>query len=389
MKKTLVLLLLVTLVLSKQFDSYTLTNKASSSGQGVELNTQDLVDVLKHNFGSLISKPSEKALNFIKEAGKTAANIFNPVRANFLILINGNIDKKFKEIIVGNSTIKFTLNLENTGSNHLFDQIFNTESTQSLINSVYSFSEEQIKKEFYIFSQEKSFSNYFENFGVQVSVDENGFVKIEDKQVNKVHKTERFQKCVNMAISGKFRYDATQNVILNQSTQQKINIDSTNAEEIKYFLTELCGMKLVSSSFKKENASFLAIEVTSLPKLQKVLSHENYVIAQEILTESLKKVIDHYQQVHQNNYFGQVIFAEEEQDKTYLVSQESKKMKVRVLTEVNLTDEQHYQANLYTLRSWFGIFFVLSVAFILIAIFNVEITKDSLLYAKFIAEERR
>ncbi|KAL4433180.1 hypothetical protein ABPG74_010875 [Tetrahymena malaccensis] len=389
MKKTLVLLLLVTLVLSKQFDSYTISSRASASGQGLELNTQDLVDVFKHNFGSLISKPSEQAMNFIKEAGKTAATIFNPVRANFLILINGNMDKNFKEMIVGSSTIKTSLNLENTGSNHLFDQIFNTESAQSLISSVYSFSEEQIKKEFYIFSQDKSFSNYFENFGVSVTLDENDNVKIEDKQVNKVHKADRFQKCVNKAISGKFRYDAAQNVIQNLSTQQNIKIDSSNSEEIKYFLTELCGMKLVSSSFKKENASFLVIEVTSLPKLQKVLSQENYLMAEEILTESLKKVIDHYQQVHQNNYFGQVIFAEDEQDKTYLVSQESKKMRVRVLAEVKLTDEQHYQANLYTLRAWFGIFFVLSVAFILIAIFNVEITKDSLLYAKFIAEERR
>lgn len=120
-------------------------------------------------------------MKFIKETGKTASTIFNPVRANFLILINGNLDKKSQEKIVGGNTMKTTLELENNGSNHLFDQIFNTENAQSLINAASAFADDLKKKEFYIFSQDKNFSNYFENFGVSISVDEIGNVKIEDK----------------------------------------------------------------------------------------------------------------------------------------------------------------------------------------------------------------
>lgn len=64
-------------------------------------------------------------------------------------------------------------------------------------------------------------------------------------------------------------------------------------------------------------------------------------------------------------------------------------MKVRILKEQKLTPKQQAAAQSYTLRAWFGIFFVAIVFFVGYALFNVEISKDSLLYAKFIAEERR
>lgn len=164
-------------------------------------------------------------MKFIKETGKTAVTIFNPIRANFLVLINGNLDKKSQEKIVGKNAMKTTLDMENIGSNHLFDQIFNTENTQSLINTVYTFSEELKKKEFYIFSQDKNFSNYYENFGISIAVDEQGNVVIEDKQVKEFHNREKFQKCVKKAIDGQYRYEASQNTITNISTKETLIID--------------------------------------------------------------------------------------------------------------------------------------------------------------------
>lgn len=49
-------------------------------------------------------------------------------------------------------------------------------------------------------------------------------------------------------------------------------------------------MQLISSAFKKDNASFLAIDITSLPKIEKVLSSESYALAKDILAEAVKKV---------------------------------------------------------------------------------------------------
>lgn len=154
------------------------------------------------------------------------------------------------------------------------------------------------------------------------------------------------------------------------------------------FLSELCGMHIIASSFKKETASFLALEINSLPKIQKVLTAEGYAFAQDVLAVALKKVTSHYEKAHKNTNFGQIIFAETE-DNTYLVSKESKNMKVRLLTATALTPDQVTAAQNYTLRSWFSIFFVALVFFVCYALFSTEITKDSLLYAKFIAEERR
>lgn len=68
-------------------------------------------------------------------------------------------------------------------------------------------------------------------------------------------------------------------------------------------------MQLISSAFKKDNASFLAIDITSLPKIEKVLTPEGYALAKDILAEAVKKVITHYEMTHKNNNFGQVIFA--------------------------------------------------------------------------------
>jgi len=50
---------------------------------------------------------------------------------------------------------------------------------------------------------------------------------------------------------------------------------------------------------------------------------------------------------------------------------------------------QKVDAQYYTLRAWFSLFFVALIFFVCYAMFNVEIAKDSLLYAKFIADDRR
>jgi hypothetical protein len=41
----------------------------------------------------------------------------------------------------------------------------------------------------------------------------------------------------------------------------------------------------------------------------------------------------------------------------------------------------------YILRAWFGFFFVAIIFFVCYAMFTLEIQKDSLLYAKFIATD--
>lgn len=144
-------------------------------------------------------------------------------------------------------------------------------------------------------------------------------------------------------------------------------------------------MQTIISSFKGKSASFVVLEVSSLKNIQATHNEAEVALAEKIIAHAINKVVSNFQRLYKEEAFAQVFFLEDAEENLAQLDMISFVQK-RNLAE---TAAAVAAANSYTLRAWFGIFFVALIFFVCYALFNVEIVKDSLLYAKFLTDERK
>lgn len=165
---------------------------------------------------------------------------------------------------------------------------------------------------------------------------------------------------------------------------------------------DICGVNKVLKLFRGGNhPNFITLHIRSLGRLENVLNEEQLTLAYEIWNCMMKKTDKMLlQKFKAEEIQGQFMFVGNISEHHDLFnSYRNDMIRPRILAQISTgtgqtptvsgTTQQTspFDVISYQIYAWFSVFMGFVLFFVLYALFNINIQKDTLLYAKFLTNE--
>ncbi|CAD8065477.1 unnamed protein product [Paramecium primaurelia] len=397
--KTLLFIICVASALASHAYIYPFNSNSVDDLEG--LNQKQITQLIKYNIGLVEHIPADQQKVFeqlIKTFGK--GNVLSPTDMNYMILIESEKLYQGQELKQQRITEGFSQSFKvlDKDSKSLMESLFGQQA-DSLIqkaSKVYN----QNNLGFKIYQNEDNLDINYLQQTITLYLGKNNEVYLYEPNKDKSYKVDSsLEKCVDNFFGTTFDYAPKENKIYKYNTNEMIEINKDNEEQIIGFLKDICAMNKLSTLFKKSNQpNMLSIINKSIAKLEKIMKETEIEMIYDMMRIAHKKLSKNFRNTFENEELFGLILIEEEKNPQLTTTKESAKVqrilmetRTRMLNQVTQTNSSGYvmNATTYQIYVWFGVFFVIVLIGIIYSMVTMDIQKDTLLYAKFLTTDQR
>ncbi|CAD8075122.1 unnamed protein product [Paramecium sonneborni] len=398
--KTLLFIICVASALASHAYLYPFNDKSINDLEG--LNQKQIAQLIKYNIGLVEHIPIDQQKVFeqlIKSFGK--GNILSPTNMNYLILIESEklysgLDSKQQRITEGFSQ---SFKILEKDPKSIMETLFGQQD-DSLIQKAYKvYNKNNLR--FKIYQNEDDLDINYLQWTITLYLGKNNEVYFYEPNKDKSYKIDSsLEKCVNTFFGTTFDYSSKDKKIYKYNTNEIIEINQDNEEQLIGFLKDVCAMNKLSTLFNKsDQPNMLSIINKSIAKLEKIMKESELDMIYDMMRITHKKLSKNFRNTFENEELFGLILIEEEKNPQLTTTKDSAKIqrilletRTRMLNQVTSTtqsSQQNMDSTTYQIYIWFGVFFVIVLIGIIYAMVTMDIQKDTLLYAKFLTTDQR
>ncbi|KRX06141.1 hypothetical protein PPERSA_00021 [Pseudocohnilembus persalinus] len=337
-------------------------------------------DLLRNNFQVL---KNYNALELIQEFGK--GNLLNPIQMNYLFVIEG-------KDILSEQINQARIQIEQS-SEKLLDQIFGSQSEESLVRMTAAQYPKEKRVPFYYYKSQsvEEQSSYDNEFGVQIqkNAQKGSEYNLVDLRTSKsIGKSFTLQKCIKENFSGAKDYKFTKQGIYKIGEENmKLEINEQNAADVEAFLQDLCAVSRISNLFQESKSPNFVSFVLSYKSIQ-----ENPLV-QELVEKMIQNASQNFEKkMGAEKVYGQTLIVNSLEE--VLSEKVQGKIQPRILSSEgnfvaldSVGDESASDLQLRQIQFWFSVVFIVILFVVTVQMVKIDVGKDTLLYAKFIASD--
>lgn len=357
----------------KQYDSSKIT-----------LNESNLMDFISHGLNLLDSAPEDQnSKDLIENFG--FSSVFEPILMNYLFLVER------KDSLVNQNIEGTKLNLNVCESKDcLLTRIFSEKNENSIASKL----KETYPEEKLSFLYSTYPTNLYESSALHLSLDNNKFVSfVGNSEEGKIYSSgETIDSCVNNFLKGSFEFDFSSNKVYKYRTDSTVTITPENELYIQDFMKDICTLSQFSRMIRNDGRpNIFAFYIQSIAQLENKLPNEEMKVVEEIWNTARNKFVNLVKKKYsKEEIIGQNIYITPKIETIYHDLLVDNKPKNRVLVEETpvvvvsqmWSNTAHYQAYV-----WLPVVLIFVLFFSVMALVNLDFSKDTLLYAKFITSD--
>lgn len=394
------------MVASKGVPGYILTtenNLLKQTPDAVVYGDSHVKELILHNLGMLevSNKASETGRDLISKHGNK--NLLAIQKLNFAFLLESepssvllNTEKKASsQFKLKHQTALFNVCNGDDSSKCIINHLFNAQDDQSVVSKL----KKAVKKsnvEAYLYTDNLKVANTFPKSTLLSAVQENGEVFIVDPQTHTPLKiANSVSSCFNQILKSKYVFDEKEFVVKAQDNLESAVLIASGAAKNDFvqYMNDICSVVGVSTLIRKDaNPSFFAFHLTTLGKLEKVLTESEKTVLYDIFNlaydQFVKNVMKHYTA---DEVSGQVLILKPRGGAT--VPRKTIELpkplykNSRILAETTTTVTDATSDTTTIIFQSVLVVFVLVIAWVCYEMFAIDVQKDSVVYAKFLAAD--
>eukprot|EP01016_Furgasonia_blochmanni_P056931 TRINITY_DN97_c0_g1_i4.p1 TRINITY_DN97_c0_g1~~TRINITY_DN97_c0_g1_i4.p1 ORF type:complete len:506 (+),score=222.38 TRINITY_DN97_c0_g1_i4:74-1519(+) len=382
-------------------------NKLKKQIDNGNYDDQDLSNLIAHNIGILDTTLSSERSAFINKYG--SKNVLSPKLLDYVVLVktnNANLRNLFP--VKTHEEVEFSKPKNKDLVAFINDNIFNRQKNNSLVKTL----DQVFHKErnassddvAYFFTHDIEVLKKYNEEGVYVDVGDYGKLEIIEMGAGKVHKTGyTIEQCLDSNFQNVYDFDLEFNEIYSHETNTIFSYDEYKAPLIANFLKDMCVLIQTGKMVRKQaHPIILSFYIDSLSKLEDALDPHDINFMYSLWNESYLKFIKSLGQFFApNDISGQVIVSNEDfrevleatakahvEEKKVFFTQinEVKRIQPIIAAEVRAFEIDDENAQVYY---WVPVGLAFILAYILYYLFNMDVGNDTVIYAKFLANEGR
>jgi len=395
------------MVASRGVPGYILTsenNLLKQTPDAVVYGDSHVKELILHNLGMLEAshKASETARDLISKHGNK--NLLAIQKLNYAFLLESepssvllNSEKKASsQFKLKHQSALFNVCNGDDSSKCIINHLFNAQDEQSIVSKL----KKAVNKsniEAYLYTDNLKVANTFPKSTLLSAVQESGEVYIVDPQSHTPLKiANSVSGCFNEIIKSKYVFDEKELVIKAQDNLGSAVLIASGAAKNDFvqYMNDICSVVGVSTLIRKDaNPSFFAFHLTTIGKLEKVLAESEKTVLYEIFNlaydQFVKNIMKHYTA---DEVSGQVLILKPRGGanvprKTIELPKPLYKNS-RILAETTTTVLKDTTSDTTTvIFQSVLVVFVLITAWVCYEMFAIDVQKDSVVYAKFLAAD--
>jgi len=334
---------------------------------------------------------SQSSKKLIQEYGNK--NLIKSQKLNFAILLEGKPLSSFKSAHK-HSPVSFDICNNDNSSECVLNHLYNDEN--SVLRNLKKQSRRQ-NPEAYFYSSNPHVGSDFGKATLRTAADKKGNIYVIDQSSNKQFKVaENLNTCINTILKGQYEVDLKSGVV-SKNGAPLLSMTEDKREHLVNYLHDLCSVVGVSSLVRKDaHPSFLTFHVDSLHNLAQHVPEGDHAVLHQMFNVAYEKFLEnllaHY---GADELSGQVIILNPENairssnQENILIELPSGhyKQRGRILADVTNTTTTTSSSSTKIIFGGVLIVFAIVMAWVCGQLFNMEIQKDSVVYAKFLAAD--
>ncbi|KAM3137577.1 hypothetical protein pb186bvf_010367 [Paramecium bursaria] len=370
------------------------------------LTQQQIAQLIKYNLGLAEHPQPDQRQDFeqmIISYGK--GNMLAPTDMSYLILLQSEklFQAKEQERITEGYSAQMKIIEKNEKS--ITDILFSDHCTyySKLENSLIERAQEIYRNPnlpFLIYQNEDDLDINLLQWTITLYLGKNNEVFFYEPKKDKSYKMESsLEKCVDFFFGTTFDYAPTDDKVYKYNTNEMINITPENKDLFLAFFKDICAMNKLSQIFKKgADPNFLVVINKSVAKLEKILPENDINLVYDMMRIAHKKLSKNLKNYFDGeDLFGMILVEEEKIVKLTTTKESAQQQRILMETRTRMLDgtvsqvtaSQQMAPGVYQIYFWTGIFFAILLLSLVYAMVNMDIQKDTLLYAKFLTNDQR
>jgi len=358
-------------------------------------------ELILHNLGMLevSNKASETARDLISKHGNKNILAIQKLNYAFLlesepssVLLNAE-NKASNEFKLKHQAALFDVcNGEECVINHLF----NAQDEQSVISKL----KKTVKKsnvEAYLYTDNAKVAANFPESTLLSGAQESGEVYIVDPQTQTPFKiANSVSSCFNEILKSKYVFDEKEFVVKSQDNLDSAVLIAGGAAKADFvqYMSDICSVVGVSTLIRKDaNPSFFAFHLSTLGRLEKVLAESEKTVLYDIFNLAYDQFVKNVmKQYNADEVSGQVLILKPRKGESFVNRQTIELPKrlyknSRVLAETTSTVTATTDSTTTVIFQSVFVVFILVTAWVCYEMFAIDVQKDSVVYAKFLAAD--
>jgi hypothetical protein len=390
------------LVSSNEISGYILTSETSLSNKdSVVYHDKNVKDLILHNLGVFDNEEiSTSSHSLISKLGSKDLMTFE--KLNYVFLLEGAsssavLSTENKKSRFNHESSLFSLCSQEDAEKCILKQLFSTENKNSVLNTLKKITG-NAKPEAFLFSNDEQVAADFSESRLISFSTEKGDVVIVDPSADQQFKVaSSLESCVNGLFKGHYLVDLQEGVVKQADDQTPVIVFESGKEDFSEFLGDLCSVVGVSTLIRRDaNPSLFVFHISSLAKLEKFVSKEQSAILYEMFNIAYNKFVKNVLAYYSSNEVSGQVFVLKPNNNILARSnfaQGSVKLpeqlfqKSRILEETTTGVKATSDSTTKLIFCSMFIVFIIVIAWVCFEMFNMDIQKDSVVYAKFLAAD--